>query len=70
MSVKMDAQQQEEALKQMKKCWSYNAAKDTTLEHISKEQKRAIKEELESDLRMEQHLNRSKGRSLGRELER
>ncbi len=68
MSVKMDAQNQEEALKQMKKCWSHNAAKDTTLEHIPKEQKRAIKEELESDLRMEQHLNRSKGRSLAREL--
>jgi conjugative relaxase-like TrwC/TraI family protein len=68
MSVKMDAQHQEEALKQMKKCWSHNAVKDTTLEHIPKEQKRAIKEELESDLRMEQHLNRSKGRSLGQEL--
>jgi ATP-dependent exoDNAse (exonuclease V) alpha subunit len=70
MSVKMDAQHQEEALKQMKKYWSYNAAKDTTLEHIPKEQKLAIKEELESDLRMEQHLNRSNGRSLGRELGR
>ncbi len=68
MSVKMNAQHQEEALNQMKKCWSHNAAKDTTLEHISKEQKRAIKEELESDLRIEQHLNQSKGKSLGREF--
>ena len=68
MSVKMDVQHQEESLKQMKKCWSYNAAKDTTLEHIPREQERVIKEELESSLRMEQYLSRGQGRSLSREM--
>jgi ATP-dependent exoDNAse (exonuclease V) alpha subunit len=70
MSVKMDAQHQEETLKQMKKCWSHNAAKDTTLEHIPREQKREIKEELENSLRMEQSMSRGRGRSLRIEMER
>ena len=64
MSVKMDAAHREETLEQMKKSWSYNAAKDTTLEHIPLEQKREIKEELENSLRMEQSLSQGRGRSL------
>ena len=64
MLVKMDASHREETLKQMKKSWSYNAAKDTTLEHIPLEQKREIKEELENSLRMEQSLSQGRGRSL------
>ena len=70
MSVKMDAAHREETLKQMKKSWSYNAAKDTTLEHIPLEQKREIKEELENSLRMEQSMGRGRVRSLSREMER
>jgi conjugative relaxase-like TrwC/TraI family protein len=67
MSVKMDAQNREETLKQMKKSWSHNAAKDTTLEHIPREQKREIKEELENSLRREQYLSRrqEQGQSMG-----
>ncbi len=68
MSVKMDAQHREETLKQMKKSWSHNAAKDTTLEHISREQKLEIKEELENSLRKEQHLSRGRERSSGYEM--
>ncbi len=59
-SLKMDVQQRGEALEQMKKSWSHDSAKDTTLEHISVEQKREIKQELEHNLQME----RSRGRSL------
>jgi len=67
MSVKMDAEHREETLKQMKKSWSHNAAKDTTLEHIPREQKREIKEELENSLRREQYLSRrqEQGQSMG-----
>ena len=59
MSLKMDAQHRGEALEQMKKSWSYNAAKDTTLEHIPLEQEREIKQELRHNLEM------GRGRSMG-----
>lgn len=63
-SLKMDVQQRGEALEQMKKSWSYDAAKDTTLEHISVEQKREIKQEVDHQLQME----RRQGKSLRLEM--
>jgi len=50
MSHKIDAQQRNEAIEQMKKSWSYNAAKDTTLEHIPLKQEKEIKQELQHKL--------------------
>ena len=58
-SLKMDTEQRTEALEQMKKSWSYNAAKDTTLEHISREQEMEIKQELRHN------LERGQERSMG-----
>ena len=55
-SLKMDEEQKIESLEQMKKSWSYNAAKDTTLEHIPREQEREIKQELQNDMDMRRGL--------------
>jgi len=62
LSVKMEPQQRTEALEQMKKSWSYDAAKDTTLEYVQVKQQREIKQELDH------HLERGRGRSLRLEL--
>ena len=52
MSLKKYAQHRGEALEQMKKSWSYNAAKDTTLEYKPLKQELEIKQELEHKLEM------------------
>ena len=62
LSVKMEPQQRTEALEQMKKSWSHNAAKDTTLEHISRKQEQEIKQELRYNL--ERGHERSMGMGL------
>ena len=49
MSVKMEPQQRTEALQQMKKSWSYDAAKDTTLEYTVIKQEQAIKNDLKQE---------------------
>ena len=59
MTLKMDEGQKVESLEQMKKSWSYNAAKDTTLEHIPLKQEKEIKQEIQKNLEME------RGRSMG-----
>jgi hypothetical protein len=78
MSQKIDAQHRGEALEQMKKSWSYNAAKDTTLEHIPLKQEKEIKQELQHkfemkleleqrikmEMEMEQRMERGRGMSL------
>ena len=58
-TLKMDAEHRGEALEQMKRSWSYNAAKDTTLEHISRKQEQEIKQELRYS------LERGHERSMG-----
>jgi len=59
MSVKMEPQQRTEALQQMKKSWSHDAAKDTTLEYVQ------VKQEIKQELR--HNLEMDRGRSLGLE---
>jgi ATP-dependent exoDNAse (exonuclease V) alpha subunit len=49
MEVKMEPQQRTEALQQMKKSWSYDAAKDTTLEYTVIKQEQAIKNDLKQE---------------------
>jgi len=46
---KLDAEQKKEALKEMKQSWSYNAAKDTTLEHTQLRQEREEKHERKNE---------------------
>jgi hypothetical protein len=74
----MDAEHLEETLQQMKMSWSYNAAKDTTLEHIPLKQEKEIKQELQHkfemkleleqrikmEMEMEQRMERGRGMSL------
>ena len=78
LSHKIDAQQRNEALDQMKKSWSYNAAKDTTLEHIPLKQEKEIKQELQHkfemklemehrikmEMEMEQRMRMERGRGM------
>ncbi len=42
---KLNAEQKQEALKEMKQSWSHDAAKDTTLEHTQLRQEREVKQE-------------------------
>lgn len=53
-SLKIEAEQHKEALEEMKKSWSYNAAKDTTLEHVSSKQPKEIIQKFEMGLEMGQ----------------
>jgi conjugative relaxase-like TrwC/TraI family protein len=55
-SIKMDAQERKEALDEMKKGWSYNAAKDTTLEHVQLQPQKEIKTEMEQRSQRGRHL--------------
>ncbi|MFH0754431.1 MAG: MobF family relaxase [Candidatus Omnitrophota bacterium] len=48
-SLEIDAQERKEVLDDMKKGWSYNAAKDTTLEHVPLRQQQEIKNELKQE---------------------
>ena len=56
VSSKMDAQERKEAVDEMKKGWSYNAAKDTTLEHVPLEQQQEIKTEMDQRAQRGRHL--------------
>ena len=42
---KLNAEQKQEALKEMKQSWSHNAAKDTTLEHTQLKQEKVLHQE-------------------------
>jgi len=65
MSLKKYAQHRGEALEQMKKSWSYNAAKDTTLEYKPLKQEVEIKQELQKKLEMKQEKLFRSYRGLG-----
>ena len=49
VSKKINAEQRQEVLEEMKKGWSHNAAKDTTIEHKALKQQQEIKKELKQE---------------------
>jgi ATP-dependent exoDNAse (exonuclease V) alpha subunit len=49
VSQKLDVGQRKEVMEEMKKGWSHNAAKDTTLEYAQLKQKQVIKNELKQE---------------------